>query len=312
MADTASAVNQFVNECQTVSERGIQRMEAQMLWTFDALIGELDTTAFPEYDFTVPALPPIPNFTSSAYYREDQYLPHTNHVWAAQQMADLQTAIFSAIGNGGIGISDALQTAMFNSDRERKIQALNDSLTAVSAGFGARGFRLPNSMLTGARNEIIQKYQFDLENQSREILKLIEEHARTNWQFCIQNGIDSEKFHAGFTNQYDQMFIEMIKANLERYRLELSAELDKYKANLEAIRQQLEVHKLKIEAGNIGTDAVVKKLRIDLDRNIAAASAAVNSKQAETARINTAMTSYHHMVQNYANTASAGLIQIIK
>lgn len=301
----------FIAECQATAERGIARMESEMLSSFYAIL-QKPAAAFSEYDFTVPDLPVIPEFTANATYQPYAFSPNVDHVWAAEEMDDLQLAIFTALSNGGIGISQELQDAIFNSDRERKLQTLDDSLLRVNAGMGARGFRLPNDMLAAQRNELIQKYQFDAENLSREVTKLIEEHARQNWQFCIQNGITTEQFHADFANKYDQMFIEMKRAAVEQFRIEVQAEVEAYRAQIDGIISRLDAYKTRIDASTAGMSAQIEKAKYELDANYKSAVVTIDSQKTNVSKSVAAYAAYADLVKSFAATASGSSIRINK
>ena len=301
----------FLSDAQSVAERGIARMEAEMLSSFTALL-EKPVSNYKDYDFSMPDIPVIPDYVGSATYQPYSFNPHVSHVWDTTEMNSLQQKVFDALSSGGIGLSQSLQDAIFQSDRERKLQVLSDSLQAVDAGMGAKGFRLPNDMLKAARNEVIQKYQFDLENQSREITKLMEEHARINWQFCVEKGISSEQFHADFTTRYDQMFIEMKRAAVEQYRLEVEAEVAVYKSKIEGIIARLNAYKARADVSVAGMNAQIEKAKLELDTSYKSASIAIESYKASGSKQIHAYDAYAKLVQSFAQTATGGLLTIQK
>lgn len=313
------------------------------------------------YTFTVPAMNALqPNtdgilndMRSSSAYRGNIGDPNRRYMWEGDNvfLRNIMLKITDALTNGGVGISQALQDSIFNQDRERKLQALNDGLTRLNAGMGARGFRLPNSMLAGQRNELLQKHQFDLENQSREITKLMEEHARLNWQFCVQNGVTIEQFQADFTHKYDQLRIEMIKAELDKFKTMIEAELaavkaeaegyitwaqllrtridaDKAELDAEVSKMQAETQvysatmgaygtwisaqKAKIEASSINADAQIKEAALKVQARTAEVNALVNSEGHVIADRVGAYNSYAHMAAGYSQIASAGTLNTAK
>lgn len=192
---------------------------------------------------------------------------HTTIVWSSQSATSLLDQIKSVMANGGFGISADMQTAIFNTDIERKKQTLDDALLRVNANFGARGFRVPSHLLTGPRNEIIQKFQFDLENQSREIVKLMEEHYRQNVIAALSNGIQLETMLSEFTNKYDQLYIALMELAVKKYTALIQAEISKFdakvkrmEAEISRMRIRLEIYKTQVEWKRLALD----KVRIDL------------------------------------------------
>lgn len=300
----------FAAEVQSVAEQGIARMESEMLSSFNSVFTRPDLTGINALAFSVPDIPVIPDFKPLAVYGEDSLNPHTDHVWVASQAADLEKRIFDSLSNGGIGISSALQDALFQSDRERKLQTLADSLTSASAGLGARGFRLPNNMLMSQRTDLIQKYQFDQENQSREITKLMEEHARQNWQFCVERGIGMEQFHAEFASRYDGMFIELKRFAVEKYRAELVAEVERYQATLSGIAHRLDTYRIRNEANMSALNALVEKAKLEVSVATNGADTAIRSYAANVTKQVHAYDAYARLVQGFAQTASSGRLNV--
>lgn len=304
----------FTADVKTKAEAAISRLELEILSSLSAAIntdGVINGYNFDEFEFTAPSVPDIPDFTYTAVYEDKSTEKHTGHVWSATELARIQTALFAALDNGGIGISQALQDSIFNSDSERKLQTLNDSLNLVNAGMGARGFRLPNSMLTGARNEIIQKYQFDLDNQSREITKLMEEHARTNWQFCIERGISSEQYYMDFTKAYNNLFVDAIRASLEKYKADIEVAVASYKAKVEGIISRLQAEKARADVQAIAWSSMLDKAKVELSAETADKQAWLNAKQHEITNRGHAITGYANLVGNYAKMASGGQLEVL-
>lgn len=299
----------FVTDCQTVAQEGISRMESEMLSSFSTILDKPEL-AYGDYRFDLPTIPAIPDFETSAVYTLLNSNLHTDHVWSSGESKYLWAKIEDAFISGGIGITKDLQNAIFNADRERKLQALNDSLQAVSAGFGARGFSVMSNLLTGPRNEIILKYQQDMENQSREITKLMEEHARLNWQFCVERGISLEQFHADFTSRYDTLYLDMIKTSIEKYRSDLEMDLLKFRADLENITARLEIAKSQASINTAAISAEIEKAKIEVDMAEKSAQINIQSHSSEVSRLTHAYNAYAALVTSFAQTATGGLLTV--
>lgn len=258
-----------------------------------------------QYDFSIGPLPTLPDFVSNASYDKFSYAAHTDHVWSASEMAEVEAAILATLANGGIGISEELQDSLFRSDRERKLLALSDALDKVNAATSARGYRIPNNILTSARNEVILKYQYDLENQSREITKLMEEHARTNWQFAVEKGIDAETFHANFTSRFDEIFVKLTEAAINKYKLEVEAELQIFRAKVENITARLNIDNLRVQASATAMNAQLSKAKLELDAETASIAATLDAiAKNATSEVNR-YSDYTKLASYSAQTAAA-------
>lgn len=297
----------FISECQTKASQGISRLEGEILssfsTTYDGPSAETISTIMAGISFDLPAgISELGAYTETNAARVT-YSPHLTKMWQGE-MTTLQTAISAALTNGGIGISQALQDALFNEDRGRKSQILEDALRKVDAGVGGKGFRMRNDYLAGQRQELILRYRDDLEELNRKITAMMEQHARENWQFCIQNGISAEKFQADFTGAYDKLVVDMAHATVEIYRAEVELTIAKFKAKAEAIMAQWSAAKLKLEAGATAVAAKATEMELRIKSAAADANTAVASHSAEAQRLVGAYKSYGELVQSFAVTAS--------
>lgn len=314
MADDSFA---FINDVKSKAETAISRLESEILSSLSAGVtvdGDITGYDFNKFEFSAPSIPDEDAFAfdASATYETLDGSFRDGYVWQGDNSKAIWSAISTALTSGGIGISSALQRAIFNEDRQRKTQALNDSLLAINAGMGARGFRLPNSMTTGARNEVIQKYQFDLENQSREITKLMEEHARTNWQFCIQQGISTEQYQTDFTKAYNQLFNDVIRVSLDKYKADIEVAVTAYKAKIEGIVTRLQAEKTRADVQAVAWSSMLDKAKTEIEVESADTKAWLEAKAHEVSNRGHAIDGYAHLVGGYAAMASGSSIKVLK
>lgn len=232
------------------------------------------------------------------------------HQWSNAGFDRLVGYIDAALLSGGSAISKSFQDALFNSDRERRLQTLNDSLLAATSQFSVRGFRLPNAMLIAARNEIIQKYQFDDTNQSREIVKLMEEHMRVNWQFCVQQRITTEQFHADFAVKYADMFNQNIDRIIRAYEADVSAYINTLNADIKRVEAKLSVYKMGVDAQQVdnANEIAVAAQEIDLafKRTSTITADRTNQAQAQLKGMEFIGTAYQQLASSFAQ----GSIQV--
>lgn len=254
-------------------------------------------------DWNPPVLPDIPEFIQQTEFEELTVGVSTNYVWDTSGEQQVYNAIWNIINEQGVGLSQNLQDSIFNADRERKLQTLNDSIFAIAAKYGARGFRYPSSIVANAQNEVILKYQMDLENQSREITKLMEEHARTNIQFAVSQGIDFEKFHSDFSLRYSQLFVELEKAAVELYVEKVKAEIASFEARIRALTAQVELSKVEAEYTATMGNLLIAKYKADIDQEVARSSLTLDEYKANFAHKLTALSGYA--------SGAAGILQSV-
>lgn len=225
-------------------------------------------------EWNPPDLGTIPDFNLQAQYSDFSYKTHNNYVWNTTGEAKVYAAIWNIINKQGVGLSQELQDSIFRTDRERKLLALNDALTAINAKTGSKGFRKVNSITGAQQNEVILKYQYDLENQTREITKLMEEHARTNLQFAVQQGIAFENFHADFAMKSDSMFMEMKKTAVQLYVSQVQAEVAVFEATVKSIIQKVEIAKAEVQYFSTVGNVLIEKYKADIQQAAARSSLA--------------------------------------
>jgi len=228
-----------------------------------------------------PNLPDVPDFILNATYRDLSTETYNNYVWDTEGETKIFDGIWNIINNQGVGLSQSLQDSIFNADRERKLLILNDTLTLINAQTGSRGFRRATSITGSQQNEVILKYQYDLENQSREITKLMEEHARTNLQFALEKGISFEAFHADFATNFNNLFLEMKKTAVQLYVSEIQAEVAVFEATVKGLVQKVELAKAEVSYFSTVGNVLIEKYKADIDQQNKKATLAL-----ETAKSN--------------------------
>ena len=263
----------------------------QATTAFDALeVAPVDVSALPtaaEIDAAVPdvelSIPDIPSIDVSALPTVAEIMAsvqditpdpfpappeageiekYKRHVWEDTHLDQLQTVLMAMVEAEGMP-TQAHQDAIFDQDKERKQRALADSIDIIKAQTSGRGFRYANGQTNAAILDLMQKHQYDLENQTREITKLCEEWARQNFQFSIQQGLSVEQMHMDFAYKYSTIFRELyttlLTAVLEKYRTQIQVELEKMEANIKAVMARTEAYK-----ANADIAATTGRLRLDL------------------------------------------------
>jgi hypothetical protein len=230
-------------------------------------------------DMPVLEKPTLPSSLLLEYEAFDRY---NTHVWNAATLDTIQAKLLEYIDSGGTGISEDVQQAMFDADRERKLQALRDGLDLAGARSGARGLRYPNSMTKAQQSELLQKYQFDLENQSREITRLVADLAQKNIQFAISQNVDVEKFHADFAIRFADLYKGLITALLDRFRAEVTLYVAQYEAELKVLLANIEVAKLNATLDQEYQTMILSKWQMDLNESTERTKALIQQEEQKT------------------------------
>lgn len=291
--DTAQWVRNYSNTVKDKAMDAITDLQTAALNYFDIFWNNNNGDIDPGFDvsskvlleWNPPDLGTIPDFVLETRYQDLSYDRHNTYVWDTSGEQQVYNAIWNIINQQGVGLSQDLQDSIFRADRERKLLTLSDSLDIINAKTGSKGFRKATSITGAQQNEVILKYQYDLENQTREITKLMEEHARVNLQFAVQQGIAFENFQADFTAKFDSMFLEMKKTAVQLYTSQVQAEVAVFEATVKSILQKVEL--AKAEASYFATvgGVLVEKYKADIDQ--AAKKAQVAFETANNNAMNT-------------------------
>jgi len=316
--DNSTWINDYVTQIKNTALDSTSALETAALNYFNIFWNNNDGDIEADFqisqkvilDWNPPSIPDVPTFILQAQYEDISVQTHLNYVWTTDGSTQVKDAIWNIIYNNGIGISQALQDSLFNADRERKLLALNDALTLIAARTGGKGFRKPTSVTAAQENEAILKYQFDLENQSREITKLMEEHARTNMQFATQQGIAFETFHADFANKYDAMFLSMKKTAIELYVSKINAEIAAYEAYVKGLIQKVELAKAEAQYFSTVGNVLLDKYKADIQQATAKAELAFRTAETNSKNTLNALTGYANSAAGMLNAVGQNSIQV--
>jgi hypothetical protein len=158
---------------------------------------------------------------------------YKGHVFIAPFLNTMQTTLMGWVESGGVGISQAVQDALFGNMRERDLQALNDGLQAVAATDAKKGFAYPTHRRR--TSEVIVNYQQTAENRNREITALMADLAQKNVQAAITANINIEQLHSSFSLGLSQIFIQIKNRIIEKFRIEADVRIAEFDAKIKAI-----------------------------------------------------------------------------
>ena len=306
----------LIGEVKARAFNAMSQLESQALSSANTIY-HWATTAFDTPNLTyidVSALPTVADIMASVGEITSDPFPtppeageiekYKRHVWEDAHLDQLQTVLMAMVEAGGMP-SEAHQAAIFDRDKERKQQALTDSIDIIKAQTSGRGFKYANGQTNAAILDLMQKHQFDLENQSREITRLCEEWARQNFQFSLQQGISIEQLHMDFAYKYSSIYRELyttlLTAVLDKYRAQVQVELEKLEANIKAVMVRADAYKANADISSVAGKLQLDKYQLDIQQNLGVFNGSITSLHNSTTRSLNAATAY-------ANTTS-GLIQ---
>jgi len=231
------------------------------------VLPEVPTVSFPGISLTPPVYtitPPIAwDFTISDILIMDEPF--------IQATIDRLT---SNIKNGGTGLSETVETAIFQRDLERNEQQVEDALDKIRAMWAKTGFSLPDGQLAASLSDVQKEYMNKMLDRSREISIKQADLEQTNLFKSMEMSIvlfdklvdllvryeelslKVQEDIAKFANEYIELqiktymsMIEVYKAKAQTYEVMVRGEL----AKVEVYKAQIEGQKL---IGEVNTQTV--------------------------------------------------------
>ena len=209
----------------------------------DGLSAEWTTIAPP----VIPSAPSLTGYTSplwSETYWSNLKLLLTEFTSNITGSDDVDTVVTKLTSD-----TDKLSVAMYQADLERKQQALRDVYSAAELNTANRGFLFPNSLTTALKLNAQQKFQFDLSQTARDLIKYLMEWAKTNYQFSIAQAIDTHKADVDFNMRYANAIIETytvsVRGALDAYKEQVLVAIEKVNAKIKEYNGRVDILRAK-------------------------------------------------------------------
>jgi len=205
---------------------------------------------------------------------------YKTHVFVAPFLDQMQTMLMEWVETGGVGISDAVQDALFNSMRERDLQVMNDALDAARSTDAKRGFRYATHRRR--TSEVIINYQQTYENRNREITALLADLAQKNVHQAIASNVNIEQLHANFALGLSQIFFQLRNHLIERFRIEQEARIAEFEAKLKVILAGYNLDETNAKLDIAYQEQLMKKWEIDMVQSTERTKALIQQAEQST------------------------------
>lgn len=214
-----------------------------------------DADSLPELSKVAMDFSMVNNFDPNAFKQATYVSPF---------FAFLEPKLRSFIDEGGPGISDDVQQALFDNMRERDLQNVADALDMVRRNYGKTGFPLPTSMLRAQENEVVKRYQEDRANRNREVTALIAERAQDTMKAAVSAGVRMEEVQSQFSLQFAKLFIDVTSQLVQRYRLEQDAEIAEFEGQVKALMARVQIGEINANLDYAYQEQLLKKWDIEV------------------------------------------------
>jgi hypothetical protein len=282
MADTAAAAEQifddildFSGDMRDLADDHYQKLDAKLRgwWTatFPSDAGAVSLEK-PEVQRLSPGdVPTIPEFDFNPVlgdFDPNQWL--TNR-YTSPFLDFLESTAREVIGTGGPGISQSVQDALFNYQRERDTQTANDELLMARQDFAATGFPLPTDMLMAREAEIVTRYGNVRIDRNREILAKMAELAQDSMKALANTGVSIEQVRADFTTKIAKLYIDMTTALIAQAKARIDLHLAEFEGKVKILLAKADIEIKNAEAMSSYQSNLIEKYKVEVDRDKAKA-----------------------------------------
>ncbi len=230
-------------------------------------------------DYTIPSPPsitiadfglPVPAYNITVPDIEFSYV-ETEYTSALKTA--LNTKLLSDVQNGGTGLSEEVENAIWERTRERDDRDYQEAATKLDSRWSGKAFSLPDGTLAELQQDLVIDDRNQRIERSRDILIKQAELAQVNTHFAITSSLTLEQLELNHANEVANRSLETAKATMELgiafYNLKISDyNIQLERAKLQAIEQaaRLEGEKLKLEAYKVELMESQAKSNLDKDR----------------------------------------------
>jgi hypothetical protein len=228
--------------------------------------------------YTIPAPPavviadfgdPLPAYDLEVPTTQFAYVEPT---YSSALKAALTSKLQNDIANGGTGLSEEVEDAIWERTRERDNQDYEDAATKLDSTWGGKGFSLPDGVLTELHRDLIVDDRNQRQERSRDILIKQAELAQVNTHFAITSSLSLEQLELNHANQVYNRALEAEKATIEfgisYHNLKISdfnIQLQRHQAQAVEQGSRLEAEKLRLEAYRVELLEAEAKSNLDKD-----------------------------------------------
>lgn len=163
-------------------------------------------------------------------------------------MAVIRDKLSSNITDGGTMLNPQVEADIWNRDRERREQALQDAIADASAVWAKLGWDMPDGLLAGTITAIHKEYMNKDLDASREISVKQADLEQQGLFKSLELGVSLEQVILMAENEYAKRVLEASKTTAEVTIEIYKARVTQYNAMLEAYKADVLAYKSSIEA----------------------------------------------------------------
>lgn len=218
----------------------------------------------PEYNIPVfESVMPIDDLTPP-----DMLFSWNEAEYSSDILTTLQDKVLNGIVNGGAGMSETTEQAIYDRAASRLDVELQKSENIALEDFASRGSRLPQGALIARFQEIQLQNTFAREDLTNDIMIKSADQAYQYSTFIIEKGISLEHEVMATVNSIQQRAFESTKAVIE-YAIKIyDSKVQAYNTKMEAYKVEAQVFDTKIRAETAKAElyrSILESRKLSLD-----------------------------------------------
>lgn len=260
-----AASQSYANDMKSELDDALSRLESFAAYPL-AWVGFAPSSTFiPEKPTRVSAenLPMLEKAVFGAEFLDpaSELQEYKGHVFVAPYLERMQAQLWSWVNDGGVGIDDDTQEALWENMRERDLQTLSDALDAAADADAKRGFAYPTKRRMAT--SIIANHQITRDNRNWEITAQLAQLAQQNVQAAIQANISIEQLHSQFALGLSGVFNTIKGRIIDKFRVEQEARIAEFTATMDTIKAGYELGRVNAEIDNRYQELLAKCYEVE-------------------------------------------------
>jgi hypothetical protein len=227
--------------------------------------------------------PPIitmPSFTAQIPVDDIQapsdIFEYHENPYTSELASELKDKLINDIKNGGTGLSPEIEQAIWDREVERDNKTLQETIEKTIDTWTARGFDLPDGVITAEIDKVFRDYEHSRLTRSRDIAIKQAELAQKNTQFTVEESIKYETELMNYSSKMADRALQAAKyiadfgialfnAKVQEYNVKLEAyktEAQVFESKIRAELTKTEIFKSQIEAAKIESDVQLSQVAL--------------------------------------------------
>ncbi len=215
----------------------------------------------------LPAVPEIESLSFDAILPTlELTAPDAAFSWTPEEYSsniadDVRAKLHTDITEGGTGLADDVEAAIFARASDRLEYELSKDYDAELGNFETWGFDLPDGILAANLREVLGEGTRRRAELNRDVLVKQAELAQNNTQFAITSGLTHEKQLMDYFTQQASFAFQAAKATWDAALELFRGKVDEYNARMSAYKVQGDVFEARVRAGT----SLIDRYRIQME-----------------------------------------------